>query len=88
MSRYIAASESTKALSYEALNIPEKDNQVLIALTQNPQSSRSELAKITKLRLSTVTGAVRRLMDNNFIKVVGQQRDNETDRMVEILEVI
>lgn len=78
---------STKRSSYNQLNIPKVDLQVLTSIKNNPNISRYLLAKDVGKRLSTVCGAVRRLLDADLILVSGAIVDPETNRKVESLIV-
>lgn len=76
---------STKSKSYGMLNIPKADGDVLDYLTDYPVSSRAQIAKGATMKLQTVCGAVRRLIDNGLAEVVGKTYDAETNREVEVL---
>lgn len=60
-------------------------SKVYDAIWQNPSSSRSEIANICGLRLSTVCGAVNRLYKQDLIRVCGTKFDNNSLREVETL---
>lgn len=63
------------------------DAQVLNAIGTNPDVTRRELADLLSIRLSTICGAVRRLYNEDFIRVSGVKVDKDSDRKVETLAV-
>lgn len=75
--------KTTKRKAYDALNIPEIDNAVLQYIHNNQDSSRWEIAAGTGLRVSTVCGAVNRLVYNKFAFISGEKTDEETNRSVD-----
>lgn len=79
---------STKSKSYSLVNIPAVDSEVYYFLQKNPNTTRSEIALGTGLRLQTVCGAARRLLDNKFIFVTGTTEDTDSNREVETLGVL
>lgn len=80
--------KSTKGRSYDLLNLPEIDERVLITIYNNPNSTRTELASISKISLCTLTGAVTRLIDNGVVFISGEKYNNTTQRSVQTLSVI
>lgn len=78
-------STTTKMKSYTMVDIPAVDAEVLDAVGKNPMSSRAELAKITGRRLSTVCGAINRLIYNQMVFVAGTGQDEESNRSVELV---
>lgn len=70
---------ATKAGSVDAL--------VLETIQNNPDISRSELAAVLSIRLCTICGSVRRLYNQDLIRVSGVKEDKESNRKVETLEV-
>lgn len=85
MSCIYCNSGSTKSKSYAQLSIGPSYKAVLDFLEKNPVSSRSDIADGATMRIQTVCGAVRRLIDAGFLEVVGTVYDPETNREVEAL---
>lgn len=83
-----ALSGSTKLKSYNLIDIPKIDGEVLSCIRHNPHISRSEIATITATRLSSVCGAVNRLLHNQFVEVSGETIDQSTNRTVETIAAI
>lgn len=77
--------QSTRSKSYSLLDIPKIDNEIYQFIQKNPGWSRSEISNKTGIRLQTVCGAAKRLLDNSLIFVSGTQKDLETGREVELL---
>lgn len=76
---------STRAESLAAVK-PEatvRRQQILDALFLRPPMTRSELAKATKMRLSSVCGRVNELIEAGEVAVSGTVWDSETERNVE-----
>lgn len=62
--------------------------QVLEAIREHPGVSRSEIAKITGLRVSSVCGRVNELIKMNLVVVSGTAWDEETKRNVEAVAAV
>ena len=77
--------KSTKRKSFDALNIPELDQDVLITIYNWPGASRNQVAKKLGRRLSSICGAVNRLMEARIVFTKGTVHDEETNRDVEAL---
>lgn len=76
----------TKLLSYSASQNTSSANHLkIIQLLQKQDMSRNELADASGLRLSTVCGRVKELLDAGFVAVVDKKLDPATNRMVEVL---
>lgn len=84
----INKNESTKYRSYSLLNIPEVDKEVLQYVKSNNNKSRADIAAATGLRLSTVCGAISRLVNNKMLEVSGTKRDPKSNRNVETLKIV
>lgn len=76
---------STKVQSYNKINIPQIDSEVLSYIVNCDQCSRYDISVKSGIRLSTVCGAVKRLLNNNMIEVIGTKFDPESKRNVEVL---
>lgn len=70
---------TTKADSVDAL--------VLKAIRNNPNITRRQLADTLQIRLSTICGCVRRLFNEDLIRISGVTVDKDSDRKVETIEV-
>ncbi len=77
---------STKVKSYDLLDIPKIDEEVLEYVKANPKKSRADISDSLSIRLQTVCGACNRLISNGYIFVSGQKIDPLTRRHVEVLE--
>ena len=69
---------TTKAGSVDAL--------VLKTIQTNPHITRRMIAETLQIRLSTVCGSVRRLYNEDLVRVSGVTLDKDSDRKVETLE--
>ncbi len=78
---------STKYESYLGTipKIPRCEQLILDALTMQLPKSREELAAVTGLRLSTVCGRVRPMLEAERLVVAGRIWNAETKRNVETL---
>lgn len=79
----------TKKRSYYA-TLPESSRrrgQIMDALREHGPMTRAQLAKATKIRLSSVCGRVRELLDSKVIYVSGEAWDEDTKRSVEQLSI-
>jgi hypothetical protein len=80
---------STKSLSYSLLDAPRVDREVYDFLAKNTPKTRAQISKELGMRLSTVCGAVNRLMQNNLVQFTGELvKDPETNRLVELVTAI
>lgn len=80
--------KSTKNMSYSQLKKSSVAYKVITAIMEAPiPVSRNEIADLTGLRLSSVTGQCTPLIEMGIIKPIGRKYDHETDRMVETLTV-
>jgi hypothetical protein len=80
---------STKSLSYSLLDAPKVDREVYDFLAKNPPKTRAQISKELDMRLSTVCGAVNRLIQNNLVQFTGELvKDTETNRLVELVTAI
>jgi hypothetical protein len=80
---------TTKSLSYSLLDAPRVDREVYDFLAKNPPKTRAQISKELGMRLSTVCGAVNRLMQNDLAQFTGELvKDPETNRLVELVTAI
>ncbi len=83
--------ETTKVQSMKKSKKNSSKGHVLIrsALQSTTEPlSRTELANLTNLRLSSICARVVELIEEGTIKVAGIKHDKESDRMVETLELV
>lgn len=83
--------ENTKVQSMKKSKKNSSKGHLLIrsALqSSNEPLSRTELANLTNLRLSSVCARVVELIEEGEIQVAGTKHDKESDRMVETLELV
>ena len=78
---------STRRASLARLDVPEVDEKVYQQIQLFPGYSRSELSQLLGYRLSTVCGAVNRLMKQGLVFVCGRKKDPETGKTVEVLNL-
>lgn len=81
---------STKYASYLRTidTLGEKQRLVYEAIDRHRGASRSELATLTGLRLSSVCGRVNELVASGMVRPCGVKWDADTARNVETLEAI
>lgn len=82
---------TTKKMSQEQFLIEHAgtvDDVIYNAISVNPGMSRRELANETGIFLSTICGCIARLAALDLIRVSGVKTDSETNRKVELLEVV
>ena len=77
--------KTTKASSLSVSDLPELDRLVLAELWENPGQSRYELSVSCKKRLSSICGAVNRLIEKNLAHAEGEIYDAITGRKCELL---
>jgi len=76
---------STKSRSYSLLDMPGVDGNIYYLLKRSTSLSRADIALALNMRLQTVCGAVKRLIDNGLVVVNGEKLDTQTNRHVETL---
>lgn len=81
--------KSTKLLSYEQFQLENgtraEHSIYKLLKKQNQGLSRTEIAKKLSIRVSTVCGAISRMMEAGLVTVTGIKIDEETNRKVELL---
>ena len=80
----------TSRLSLDQFLVSKADSVdalVLKSIQDNPHISRNELASTLNIRLCTICGCVRRLYNEDLIRVSGVKLDETSNRNVETLEV-
>ena len=83
----LPAKQSTRRKSLNKTSIAELDEKIFIYLYNHPKISRSEIAKGLHVRLSSVCGAINRLMELDGVFVCGRANDPDTNREVELLDI-
>lgn len=84
----LPTTSSTKLKSYSLVNIPRTDSGVRALLIRKPDISRYDISVMMGIRLSTICGAVNRLIHNNLVAVSGTKLDLHSNRQVETLVAI
>lgn len=79
----LTSNKSTKRASYDLLNLPLVDKQVLDFITMYTDRSREDIALGIGRKVSTVCGAVNRLVKAKAIFNSGKVLDTITNRHVE-----
>jgi predicted transcriptional regulator len=81
--------KSTKRKSYESLgDLAPIHLLILNTIQTHGPMSRQELATKTGLKVSSVCGRVKELLDNCFLCVDGTTTDPDTNREVEVVNVV
>lgn len=83
----ISTNLSTKRESLYKLNIPEVDWTIYQYIKDNPGLSREDIAQHTEYKVSTVCGAINRLMIEDMVFVCGYKKDPHTGRRVQVLSL-
>lgn len=78
--------KSTRRDSYDKLNVPEVDATVLTCIKDHHGVTRKEISDFTGFQLSTVCGAVSRLINSRMAYVGGKKLDLSTNRNVETVK--
>jgi predicted transcriptional regulator len=78
-------STQTESLAITSANGETRRQQILDALFMRPAMSRSQLAEVTGMRLSSVCGRVNELLEDGKLIVAGKVFDRVTERNVETL---
>ena len=87
---------STREMSFEYMQttgeIASQEERILLAIALHGPISRNGLAKVfekpenkPRIRLSSVCGRTKNLMDQGLVYVYGHEYDQETQRVVEVL---
>lgn len=79
---------STKIKSYTLLDIPKNDRKIYNYIKENSNQSRVDIAYGLGIRVSTVCGAVNRLLHNALVHVTGIKIDPETNKKAETISSI
>ena len=84
----VDSEDNTKVISLNAFlksSAKKVDAKVLAFIIKYPESSRGDAANFLNMRINTVTGAVKRLLDLNLIAERGTKHDKSTNRKVKTL---
>lgn len=79
---------TTKSSSYSVLNMGAIDTIVYNTIKVNIGITRNQLVTLVKKPINTISGAVTRLLTNEFIHVLGMTQDENSGREVQMLCVI
>lgn len=80
---------STKKKSYDSLNdLAQTHTLILNTIQTHGSLSRQQIANHTGLKVSSVCGRVKELLDYSFLCVDGTTDDSETGKEVETLTII
>lgn len=73
--------------SYHQVNKETMQGRMVSALERLGKASNSEIAKHLNIGINQVTGRIKELRDQGFVRVAGKKRDLTTNRTVTVFEL-